>query len=565
MRLQSVILPDNAEYPEMYFRGDLRLTKGASLSFDAYFNCFCYTRYRDYTAVNSVVFSCRINGSAKVRLCVFDGCERVICEAEGEREIALSARISDLPQNGFLYPKITALTDCEFLSGEYSSDCVPQNISCCIAVCTYKRESYVMKNIERLKGFKFSFVKRAFVVDNGNSLDFKALSDDFISVLPNKNYGGSGGFTRGLIEAQDGGYTHVILMDDDIDFHPETVERMTVFAAVLRQEYRKAHFGTAMLSGNLPYMQYELGGAKWNGRRVCFVKHDIDIRSQQSLLENLCGNEIDYGAWWCFLMPVSDVEEYNLPYPFFIKIDDVEYGLRTCKTAPIITMNGIAVRHEDFDNKYSMHLEYYNVRNQLVLNAAHNKAPTRNALYRLFAVSFKHLVLYRYDSIPIILRAFSDYLKGVDFFLSCDEEQLNRELMQSVPKLTPLNEIHEWNEKMRDTPRICDNKVLTPATIITMAGHLIPSFLLKREASAAPLSKAGASDTLFRRTVIQYQFGGDTGIVTKRSFARFVKYSFKTLGMAMRLICLNPKAKKSFRDRKSEIISADFWKKHLGI
>ena len=563
MRLQSVIIPDKEQCSELYFRGSLTLAARDILTFDTYFNSFSYTKYREYTTVKEVCFSCKFSGRARVELCVFDGKERIVCGGEFSEGAELSADLSALPEHGFLYPKITALTDVSFEYGEFRADCEPQKISCCIAICTYKRESYVLKNTALLRDFRFSFIDRVFVIDNGNTLDCGALSDDFIKALPNRNFGGSGGFTRGLIEAQEGGFSHVILMDDDVEFHPETLEKMTVFTALLKQEYSRAHFGTAMLSRNVPCIQYELGGADWNGRRVCKGKHNIDVRAPRELLANLTGNEIGYGAWWCFLLPVSDVKEYGLPYPFFIKIDDVEYGLRTCKNTPIITMNGAAVRHDDFDNKFSMHLEYYNVRNQLVMNAAQNIKPFRNALYRLFAASFKQLVLYRYDCIPLILRAFEDFLAGVDFFLQCDEENLNREIMQNAPKPKPLADIPEWDEKMRGMPRGKDNKILTPFAVLTFAGHLIPTFMLKKGTGAAPLSRAGAADALRRRAVVQYQLGGDTGILTERSVKKFAVCSIKVLGMAFRLMFSFGRARKSFRARKGEISSVEFWRRHL--
>lgn len=563
MRLQRLIY-DGVNCNEIFCRGQYVLSVGDTLSFDTYYNCFCYTKYRQYTKVQNVTFSCSFIGKARVQLCAFTGEEIILCEGEFENSASLIINLSDLPENGFLYPKITALTSCEFVNGEYLSECEPDDISVCVAICTYKREEYVVHNIKLLKNYHFSFIRKTFVIDNGRTLD-ASLSDEFVKILTNKNYGGSGGFTRGLIEAHNGGYSYVILMDDDIELIPEVLETMTVFMSLLKKEYNSAHFATAMLSSNTPYIQYEFGGAVWDGKRVRFVKHDIDVRSQDMLLNNLSGNYIGYGAWWCYMLPVSDIDKFGLPFPFFIKLDDVEYGMRTCKSVPIITMNGVAVRHEDFDNKYSMHLEYYNVRNQLVLNAAHNISPTRNALYRLFAVSFKHLVLYRYDMIPFILKAFNDYLKGVDFFLNCDEEKLNSELIKNAPRLLPLSEIPEWDEKMRSIIRTQNNKVMTPTALLTLAGHTIPSFLLKKEIGAAPLSMAGAHDTLFRKAIIQYQFKGNTGIVTKRSFIKFLKYSIDVLAMSLKILIFSPKAKKSFYIRKSEITSMEFWKNHLGI
>lgn len=564
MRLQSVIIPETKHDTELYYRGSLTPADGGSLSFDTYFNSFSFTKYRKYTTINDIRFFCEFTGRARIEMCVFDGEEHILCGGEFSGEAEISVEFSELLEKGFLYPKITALDDFSFVRGEYRSDCVPGEISCCVAICTYKREDYVLKNTGLLRKYKFSFIDRVFVVDNGNSLDCAALSDDMIKVLPNRNFGGSGGFTRGLIEAHDGGFSHVILMDDDVEFHPEVLERMTVFASLLKPEYSGAHFSAAMLSQNVPYIQFEMG-ADWDGLRICHGGHNIDVRTPGALLDNNNGDDISYGAWWCFMLPVSDIDEFGLPYPFFIKMDDVEYGMRTCENAPIITMNGIAVRHEDFDNKYSMHLEYYLLRNQLVLNTIQNRKPLANGIFRFLGVSFKHLVLYRYDNIPVVLKAVDDFLEGVDLFLSCDEEQKNRELISISPKLQPLSQIPEWNDDMRRAARGRDHKVLTPAALLSLAGHLYPPFLQKKGVGAAPLSLAGADDTLRYKAVIQYQLGAQTGMITRRSVRKFVIYSAKILCMTFRLLFRFSKVKKDYLSRKSEITSLDFWRRHLGI
>lgn len=565
MKLQSIIIPEREECTELYYRGAAALSAGEALSFDAYFNCFDYTRYRKYTAVSEVRFSCSFAGSARVELCVYDGVERVVCGGGFTRRAELCAQLAGLPEKGYLYPKFTALSDFRFESGEYLSECPQRDISCCIAICTYKRERYVLDNAQKLRDFGFSRISRAFIIDNGNTLDSAALSDDFVKVLPNRNYGGSGGFTRGLIEALDGGYTHVILMDDDVEFHPEVLERMTAFVSVLTDEHSRAHFSAAMLSAGCPYIQYEMG-AGWDGQGAPQnERHRLDVRSRDSLLKNITDEKIGYGAWWCFLMPVSDIAEYGLPYPLFIKIDDVEYGLRTCRDNPIVIMNGVAVRHEDFDSKYSLPLEYYYVRNRLAVNTMLGIRPLYNAVYRLMASSLKQLILYRYDVIPFVLQGVDDFLGGVDFFLKCDEERLNSALMQNAPRLVKLSEIEGWSEEMRALPRKTDYKFLTPACVLSFAGHIFPPFMLKKETGAAPLSKAGCSDTLRRRAVIQYQLGDDKGILTTRSAAKFIKYSFLTAGRLIKLLVRFGSVKRDYQARKGEISSVEFWRGHLGL
>lgn len=564
MKLQKLILPTNEAYPEIYYRGKLEMTDKDSVSFDTYFNSFSYTKYRDYTNVDEITFTCTVNGEALVQLCVFDGEEQIICTAQGSGEIVLSAELSKLPENGFLYPKITALSDCSIIAGEYSAECSCRDISVCIAFCTFRREKYILKNIEQLKTSEFTFIKRVFVIDNGNTLDYNALSDEFISVLPNKNYGGSGGFTRGLIEAYDGKYSHVILMDDDVEFHSETLQQMTTFISLLTEQHKESWFSTAMLPLDKPWEQFELG-AKWNGR-VIPLKEKVDVRKNSVLLDNLNNPDVDYGGWWCLCMPVSVVEEKALPLPLFIKFDDAEYGLRKPEGTEIITMNGIAVQHEAFDKKASFVVDYYYFRNEMFTIALYKKNGIYTAIRRFWFEIGKHMVRFRYDNIPIIFTAIDQFLGGTEFLLNCDEEQNNKDISATAMKFVPLDTIAEYSKAIchKEFPK---SKAIKAITAITLGGHLIPAFMLKKELIAVPAAGSGVGVVaLFRRkAIIQYQLSGDSGILLKRSFKKFLKYGLKTIGMTFKILFRYKKVKKGLISRKGEITSQEFWRKHLGI
>jgi len=518
MVLQQMIIPDRDT--ELYFSGGavcsgaISLKSGETVSFGTYYNSFCYSKYLQYTVADRVSFTAEASGSVSARLMCFDGTEHsCIAKSSG---CTVSAELAQLPQAGYIYAEVTAHDDCLIRSAAYSADCTPRDISVCIAVCTFRREEYVLRNIERLRAFDFTCIDRVFFSDNGNTLDREGLSDGFITVLQNKNYGGSGGFTRGLIEAKEGGFTHVILMDDDVEFHPETLEQMTVFVSLLKEDYRNSWFSAAMIPLDAPWRQFELG-AEWNGKEAEVHKHDLDIRSPQALFDNLTNPDVQYGGWWTLLMPLS-VTDNGLPYPFFIKFDDVEYGMRKPRGTEIITMNGIAVRHEAFDRKKSFVLDYYNLRNELIVNALYGKCGAFGAARRLMYELMKHLCLYRYDNIPLVLRAARDFLRGVDFFLETDEEQLNSALIAAAPKLLSLTQLGGWQEDMRCDEHILDKRISLPM-ILTLGGHLIPSFALKKQPSAVPLSRTGAVDCFGKASVIQYQPGGDNGFASKRSFA----------------------------------------------
>ncbi len=562
MILQNLILPTDAEYPDLYYRGELSLSDTDIVSFDTYFNSLSYTKYRDYTNVKDVTFGCTIKGEALVQLCVFDGYEHIVGAAHGKEKISVSVNLSELPQNGFLYPKITALSNCEIISGNYSSECSCRNINVCIAFCTFKREKYILKNIEQLRSAEFSFINRVFVIDNGQTLDCNSLSDDFISVLPNKNYGGSGGFTRGLIEAYDGNYSHVILMDDDVEFHSETLEQMTVFISLLSKEHKKSWFSAAMLRLDTPWFQHELG-AKWDGR-ITSLKHGNDVRVLELLLDNLNNCDVDYGAWWCLCMPTSIVEESALPLPLFIKFDDIEYGLRKPKGTKVITMNGIAVRHEAFDKKESFVVDYYSFRNETLTMLLYKNNGRFEIIRRFVFEIGRQMTRFRYDNISVILCAVDQLLSGADFFLNCDEEQNNKEIISSVLKLVSLDTIPEFSENMKHD-HFPPNETIWRIMAITLGGHLIPSFMLKKELIAIPIIHISGIDMYRRKAVIQYQPNGKDGILLKRSFLKFLKYGFLTVGMIIKIFFRYKKAKKDLISRKVEITSQEFWRKHLGI
>ncbi len=561
LKLQEIIFPNDNKEKTMFYRGNTVLKKGETLSFDTYFNSFSYTKYRDFTKAEGVDFSCKFSGKARIALCFFDGAEHIIAEAEAEDFYELHADFEQLPETGFLYPKIFALTDCVFFEGCYYSDCEPSEIKVGIAMCTYKREKYVLKNIERFRSRKISFIDHVFVVDNGKTLDSGALSDDYIKILPNKNYGGSGGFTRGIIEAFDEQCSHVILMDDDVEFYTETLERITVFMSILKNSHKDSCFSAAMLllSEKEPYIQWEMGG-NWTGRNIESFKHNADVRQKSVLLDNIDNNDVKYGAWWCFCMPLSFTVK-GLPLPFFIKLDDVEYGLRNCADKTVITMNGAAVFHESFENKMNFFMDYYTVRNELVVSALHG-GTSRMAVMIFLSSLGKNLIFYRYENIPLVCKAVNDFLGGVDFFLANDEERQNDELRRKAAKFVPLVEIAEWNGIKTSLLPNTNNKT---GAFKAFASNFIPCLFLKKGTVSIAVPYASPKAFIARKAVVQYQLDGQTGILTKRSFVKFLKFGVIGLFTALKLLFNFSKVRKDFFERGGEISSFNFWRKRLGF
>ena len=265
------------------------------------------------------------------------------------------------------------------------------------------------------------------IIDNGKTLTTQ--DSPHIKVFPNKNYGGSGGFTRGMMEAvKKGGYTHVLLMDDDISFEPEVFIKTIRILQYTKKSNTPLWVGGQMLMEDSPQLQYESGACFKNGRIIGFGRN-LDLSQEQNLFENEKEKEVQYNAWWYCCIPIECIHNSGLPLPFFIKADDIEYGLRI--NPEILLMNGIGVWHTDFSQKYSPYLEYYIKRNELIVSALYqNGNGSLAGIKKLIRSAGKAILIGDPKTVKFLLLAYEDYLKGPDFFLDLDDEKNHLNLLK---------------------------------------------------------------------------------------------------------------------------------------
>ena len=452
MILSQMIFPpkqEDAKKP-LYLRGEavlhgeggLELPEGAQVRFDTYFNAFFYGAYLRYCHVEQVCAVLITSGTLELTLSMLDqsGRERVLFrrDVSGD-EITTSfpaCRLAELPDSGALFLVCRARTSrARIHQGWFEAvQTQPVPVKVAAVICTYRREESVRRNLQRLAaltgpGNLISGELDVLVIDNGNSLPPSELSG--AAVIPNKNWGGSGGFARGMLEARRrGGYTHVLLMDDDISFESETLVRTIQFLKAARQTERPLCVGGQMLLENQPLIQFESGADYRNGRLVAYGR-GLDLSNRRALLENAEEAPAQYNAWWYCCIPVSAIEKYGFPMPFFIKTDDVEYGLRL--KPQIVLVNGIGVWHMAFSEKYSPHLEYYIKRNELTASAVHGSgAGVWPGLYKLLKSAAKAFLKGDAHTLCILCRDCRDFLEGPDFFLKTDAEELNQRLLDEL-------------------------------------------------------------------------------------------------------------------------------------
>lgn len=558
---------------ELFWRGNAQekengifLQAGETVRFDTFFNLFSHAKYAQYCDIHSVVLSLRGEGKFLARLyhAQADGKDRLLRELEFTDEASLFADLSALPQEGFVFFSLTALTDALFCGGDYAAQVQAQPVKLGIVICTYKRESYVADNLRRLEeGAADRLWKErlhVFVVDNASTLSLP--QSELYSVFPNKNTGGSGGFTRGILEVcSRKDYTHILLMDDDVCFSFETVEKTYALLRCLNEKHRFAAVGGAMLILDEPQTQYEFG-AFFNGASHIANNSLLPLAERASLLKNEQPPKANYNAWFYCCIPVQYPQAHGLPLPLFIKYDDIEYGLRCIKD--LIVMNGIALWHEDFRKKYSLMLEYYDKRNYFVTAALHSRPKRfRNAAH-LFYFVLKQLSLKRYDAAELILRAVEDFLRGPQFFAETDCEQLNRELLSR--RLTFLDADELSRIAGKDVRSVqAHKKPSALSRAMAVLENYLPAFLFSSEIAVCDDATAQSTHTFRRQKCVYYNPSSGIGYVCELDAKRRNKLRRRAFRLFFRFLKNYKKTATLYRRYAPALCTTAAWEARLGL
>ena len=331
-----------------------------------------------------------------------------------------------------------------------------------LVTTTFKKEDYIKRNVELLEKrlFEDKFFNEKFywyIIDNGRTLDV-SKSNDHISILPNPNVGGAGGFARGMIESlrEDGKYSHILLMDDDVLFMPESFKRLYWLLALLKEDYKNYIVSGAMLEMEAQNIQHEdIGLFNPKGEHGP-VKCRWDLNLWDSVVNNeeiVKRNRSQYSGWWFCCLPTTIARKDNLPMPCFFRGDDVEYSIRN--NTDFITMNGICIWHQGFGSKFSAAVELYQVhRNDLILQSWNREVEDIAVIPRMQTLFWEELYKFNYKGASLILDAIEDYLKGPEFLRNLDgsewmktKRQQDNEMLpmtDEIRAMIPYESLYEW-------------------------------------------------------------------------------------------------------------------------
>lgn len=305
--------------------------------------------------------------------------------------------------------------------------------------CTFKRAEYVQHNAGRFRSYlrrhQAAAEAHLTVVDNGSdqgSNDCGVEPDANVTVFANNNTGGAGGFGRGIYESCYGalatqGFTHVCLLDDDIYVHPEMFARNTAFMRFLKPGF---HVGAPMCPASEAETPPRTSACFGHKYRQSVHPSDsalgtgLNTAHVPAFLQ--MDRQPDSTGWWWSCFAVSDVHRIGLPYPFFIKMDDVEYSLRLRDAGvKLVIPFSFWVLHDDFKEKYSAAMQYFRFRNRWVLLAQQGQLNNPQD----FATQYERLVRgfvaeRKYEHAQLLLDAMQHFLNAPEYLVSNEKQIL---------------------------------------------------------------------------------------------------------------------------------------------
>lgn len=630
-KIANILLDDSRQFhstPLLYYRSARgifpstrddkawRLDGPGSFDFTTFFNALSVNKWKAYTVAESFSLHLELRGSA-CNICQtrtdrldyyshpIDSTKVVLDESESWQTVELPLVVSPIDVlDGFI---IEASGEVEIRNSYYTAQ-VPddgiRNVELALSTTTFKKEDFITHNINEVRRRIVESDElianhfRMYVVDNGSTLDAKKLSSKNITVFPNANVGGSGGFAFGMIKAlEQSDVTNILLMDDDVEVSPESIIRTFNLLSIANDEYSEAFISGAMMNYDEPDQHWEdTGHMTVNGNylpdkpplRVSALDEAISCETFSYDADIFPDLKQQYAGWWYCCIPMSTVRRIGLPLPFFVRFDDAEYALRA--KPKFITMNGICVWHLVFFMRYSAAVERYQVtRNGLIGQFTTGVAPLTD-----FFVEIKHEMLielckFNYEDAELVCEGLEDFFKGPKFISQKGiGEKTFMAANRKKEKLIPYDELRE--RALRETGidiysyspnAITDDIPMKSAEASKVEGIALRAY--ERQTLNGQLwgnPKPFAGDTQVIHGVgwsypVGKLYGADTliaidnfnkkGIIRHKDPER-AKRIWNRFQSDLKYFSTNKEAlRKEYSEAASWLTSIEFWKQYLGL
>lgn len=482
------------------------LLKEAEIRFDSYFNVFPAHLY-DLDR-HEVIIEIEGEGEAvfEILLARYQRSWERLVRTRIELAAGRPQRIKlpDIPLAGSVYLGAYALTDTVIREVNYIViGPTHREVSLTGVITTFKRNDAVQRTGKRLQQYfednpdlakDFSLL----VVDNGSETD----KIPFIrgEVIKNPNLGGAGGFTRGLKTVVDRKQSsHILFMDDDASFFPESLRRTISLLRFTR--ISNLAISGAMITEAHKWRMWE-NGATFNQRCIP-IDSGCDLRNFAEVLRISQGQPRHapnkYGGWWYFCFPVAAVKAW--PFPFFVRGDDSYFSL--ANEFDIVTIPGVAAHQEDFFSKQNPLTVYLDFRYHLVHHLTFDslRLSPEKMLKMMERYFYRYNNSYHYDSAAAVNLAIRDVLEGETFWQTNADMVERRQTLAALStqeKIVPGVEVN-LRELAPHSPRRNRSWAARFARSLTLNGHLLPDYFFYAKGVHFPLDARAIEHDSFRR------------------------------------------------------------------
>lgn len=288
-----------------------------------------------------------------------------------------------------------------------------------IVICNYNKSEYVKNCVATI--LSQTYMERdIYVVDNASVDDsvkvLKECYGDKITILCNEeNWGGAGGFDRGLEHCMELGYQYILLVDNDTLFAKDAIEKMYSYlsthedvgmcgATILQMDNRE-HIQE--VGGMINYNRYEISPNYRNWKITDEIPEKV---------------ECDFLAACAVLVKREVLEKVGIMRrDYFVYWDDIEW-CRRCKDAGyrLVALKDAHVWHKWSANTITKFAftEYYGRRNRLRYFATYIDekdidAYIENSLRGMFNLFYGHYRKGAFDEMKMSLYALDDLIHGV--------------------------------------------------------------------------------------------------------------------------------------------------------
>jgi galactofuranosylgalactofuranosylrhamnosyl-N-acetylglucosaminyl-diphospho-decaprenol beta-1,5/1,6-galactofuranosyltransferase len=426
------------------------------LTFGTYFNAFPASYWRRWTSFDSVRLQVRVSGHGT--LSVYRSTSKGHIQRAGSQVFGPTAGeviefelpLKPFIDGGWYWFDVEAAEDeatVEEAHWGFETDRLSAG-SVAIGITTFNRPEFCVEQLINLGNHPavLELLDAVYVVDQGTLkvadhpayAEAESLLGAKLKVIEQGNLGGSGGFSRAMIEAcAKGDADYVLLLDDDVVCEPEGILRAVAFADLAK---KPTIVGGQMFSLYDRSVLHAFGETvakyRWFWGAAPNTRHGHNFATKSLIATKWLHRrvDVDYNGWWMCLIPTSVIREIGVSLPMFIKWDDAEFGLRAGAAGyPTVTLPGVAVWHVPWHEKDDTidWQAYFHRRNRIVAALLHSPYPRGGSLVReSFETQVKHLLSMQYSPALMGLMAIEDILEG--------PQRMHRDVLERLPELREL-------------------------------------------------------------------------------------------------------------------------------